>query len=131
MTDLDYSFTPAHELSLLVQTREVSPVDLVEHSLGRIAALNPTLNAFVELNEEHALSVAKEQATLLAEGNDIGPLAGLPLGVKDLENAAGFNTTNGSRLYRDNQVSFDDTHIARLKQAGAIVLGKTNNLGPQ
>ena len=69
---------------------------------------------------------AKALAERLAGGEAGGPLAGLPLGVKDLENAAGFVTTKGSRLYRDNRVDFDDAHVARLKAAGAIIVGKTN-----
>ena len=72
---------------------------------------------------EHARGLA---AARLAAGEEVGPLAGLPLGVKDLENAAGFVTTKGSRLYRDNRVDFDDAHVARLRAAGAIVVGKTN-----
>ena len=126
MPDLDLDFAPAHELAALIRSRELSPVDLMERSLGRIEERNPTLNAFVEVDAEGAMRQAEAVAARLAAGEEVGPLAGLPLGVKDLENAAGFVTTRGSRLYRDNRVDFDDAHVARLRAAGAIVVGKTN-----
>ena len=126
MPDPDLDFAPAHELAALIRSRELSPVDLMERSLGRIEELNPALNAFVEVDGEGAMRHAEAVAARLAAGEEVGPLAGLPLGVKDLENAAGFVTTKGSRLYRDNRVDFDDAHVARLRAAGAIVVGKTN-----
>ena len=122
----DLDFAPAHELAALVRARELSPVALMERSLARIEALNPGLNAFVETDPEGALREARALEARLAAGEEAGPFAGLPLGVKDLENAAGFVTTRGSRLYRDNRVDFDDALVARLKAAGAIVVGKTN-----
>ena len=122
----DFDFAPAHALGALVRSGEVSPVALMERSLARIGELNPLLNAFVEVDEEGALREAEALAERIEGGEDVGPFAGLPLGVKDLENASGFTTTKGSRLYRDNRVDFDDVLVARLKQAGAIVIGKTN-----
>ncbi len=124
--DPDLDFAPAHELAALVRAGQLSPVALMERSLARIDALNPTLNAFVEVDPEGALREARALQERLAAGEDPGPFAGLPLGVKDLENAAGFTTTKGSRLYRDNRADFDDVLVARLKAAGAIVVGKTN-----
>ena len=124
--DLDLDFAPAHELAALVRAGQLSPVALMERSLARIDALNPTLNAFVEVDPEGALREARALEERLAAGEDPGPFAGLPLGVKDLENAAGFTTTKGSRLYRENRADFDDVLVARLKAAGAIVVGKTN-----
>ncbi|MXZ88719.1 MAG: amidase, partial [Dehalococcoidia bacterium] len=124
--NLELDFAPAHELAALIRSRELSPVDLMERSLARIEERNPTLNAFVEVDAEGAMRQAEAVAARLAAGEEVGPLAGLPLGVKDLENAAGFVTTKGSRLYRDNRVDFDDAHVARLRAADAIVVGKTN-----
>ncbi len=126
MPDADLDFAHAHELAALVRTGELSPVALMERSLARIDELNPTLNAFVEVDADGAMRQAEALAERLAAGEEAGPFAGLPLGVKDLENAAGFVTTRGSRLYRDNRVDFDDALVARLKAAGAIVVGKTN-----
>ena len=126
MPDTDLDFAHAHELAALVRTGELSPVALMERSLARIDELNPTLNAFVEVDAEGAMRQAEVLAERLAGGEDVGPFAGLPLGVKDLENAAGFVTTRCSRLYRESRVDFDDALVARLKAAGAIVVGKTN-----
>lgn len=124
MTDLD--FASAEELSGLIRRRAISPTELLDHALLRIAALNPTLNAFVALDAEAARTEAARQTEQLARGEELGPLGGLPLGVKDLENAAGFPTTCGSRLFRDHYPEQDDVHVARLRAAGAIVVGKTN-----
>ena len=126
MDPSDFDFAPAHELGARVNSGEISPLALMERSLARIRELNPTLNAFVEVDEAGAREQAQAVTDRLARGDEVGPFAGLPLGVKDLENAAGFTTTRGSRLYRDNRVDFDDVLVARLKEAGAIVVGKTN-----
>ena len=122
----DLSFTPAETLAAAIRRRDLSPRELMEHTLRRIEALNPRFNAFVALDAERALAEADAQTERLARGEDLGPLGGLPLGVKDLENAAGFVTSFGSRAFRENRVQHDDYHVARLKRAGAIVLGKTN-----
>lgn len=124
MTDL--SFASATELAGLIRARQLSPVELMNHYLDRIEQLNPALNAFVELDARGAREEASQAAGRIARGEDLGPFAGLPFGVKDLENAAGFHTTSGSRLYRDNLATRDDVHVARLKAAGAICIGKTN-----
>jgi len=123
----DLNFLPATEVAALVRDRKVSPVDVVEASLARIAEVNPALNAFVQLDAESALAEARRQAEALAHGEDLGPLAGLPFGVKELENALGFRSTMASPLFADRWTDHDDIHVARLKAAGAIVLGKTNS----
>src|SRR5262245_20000723 len=122
----DLSFMPAHELARRVHRKELSPVEVVEASVRRIEAVNPKLNAFVCLRAEQALDEARDQAGRLARGDDPGPLAGLPFGVKDLEDAAGLPTTYGSLPFKDNIAAHDSIQVARLKAAGAIVLGKTN-----
>jgi len=122
----DLPFMPAHEIARRVHRKELSPVDVVEAALRRIEEVNPQLNAFVCLRAEDALAEARVQADRLARGNDPGPLAGLPFGVKDLEDAAGLPTTYGSLPFKGNLVDHDSVQVARLKAAGAIVLGKTN-----
>lgn len=122
----DVSFASAAALAGRIRAGDLSPLELMDHCLARIERLNPRLNAFVAIDAERARAEARAMADRIARGEDPGPLAGLPLGVKDLENAAGFPTTFGSRLYRDNVASFDDIHVQRLKEAGAIVVGKTN-----
>ena len=108
-----YSLT---ELAELIRKREVSPVEVVEAHLQRISTLNPKLNAIVTLNTE-----AIEQARL-AEGD----LCGLPITIKDTIDTAGLRTTSGSRVRADYVPVHDAPAVARLKAAGAIVLGKTN-----
>jgi Asp-tRNA(Asn)/Glu-tRNA(Gln) amidotransferase A subunit family amidase len=123
----ELSFLSAETLAGLIRRRALSPVELMEATLARIAALNPTLNAFVQLDPERGLAEARAQTERLAKGEDLGPLGGLPFGVKELENAAGFRTTAGSRLYRDRMAARDDVHVERLRRAGAICIGKTNS----
>ena len=125
MTDLN--FASIEELAALIRAKDLSPAELMEHTLARIEALNPRLNALVALDAERARAEAAAQTRRLAAGEELGPLGGIPLGVKDLENAAGFVTTRGSRLFRDSPPApEDDVHVARLRAAGAIVVGKTN-----
>jgi Asp-tRNA(Asn)/Glu-tRNA(Gln) amidotransferase A subunit family amidase len=110
-----------------VRTKQISPVELVEESLRKIEDSNPKLNAFVQVAGERALEDAKAMADRIAKGEDPGPLAGLPLGVKDLQHAKGFRTSFGSRLHLDDPAQGeDDWEVALLRKAGAIVVGKTN-----
>jgi len=118
---------PAEALAALVRQRQLSPVELMEATLARIAEVNPRLNAFVQLDAERGLAEARQQEARLARGEDLGPLGGLPFGVKELENAEGFRTTAGSRAYADRWADGDDVHVARLRAAGAICIGKTNS----
>jgi len=122
----DLAFLPAWQLADAVRRRELSPVTLVQSCLDRIGALNPAVNAFVAVRAEEALADARALERRLAAGEPGGPLAGLPLGVKDLEDVAGLPTTYGSRPFRDYRPAQDSVQVARLKAAGAIVVGKTN-----
>ena len=119
-------FSPAVEIADLIRLKDISPTELMEWTLDRIKDLNPRFNAIVALNEEMALAEASRQTELIANGHELGPFGGLPFAVKDLENANGFATTKGSRLYQDNIVDFDDVLVERLKRSGAILVGKTN-----
>ena len=122
----DLAFAPAHAIAAAVRRRELSPIAVTEAALERIARLNPTLNAFVALRPEGALADARALAERIARGEDPGPLAGVPFGVKDLEDLAGLPTTHGSVPFRDQKATRDSTQVARLRAAGAIALGKTN-----
>lgn len=125
MTDL--YFAPAHALAARVRSGELAPVELMEATLRRIEAENPKLNAFVSLfPPERLLAAAREIGDRLARGEHVGPLAGLPLGVKDLEDAAGLPNTHGSLLFKNHVAGTDTIQVERLKRAGAIVIGKTN-----
>ncbi|MCF3630393.1 amidase [Thalassospiraceae bacterium LMO-SO8] len=116
----------AVELRALIGARKLSPVELVESCLRRIAAVNGTVNAFVALDEDGALARARELEAEISQGRDPGPLAGLPVGIKDLVNVKGVRTTYGSLLFKDHVPDADDGQITRLRDAGAIILGKTN-----
>ena len=117
---------PAIELAKLIRSKDLSPVELVEASLRRIEAVNPTINAFVAMRPDGALAEAKALAEAIAAGKDPGPLAGIPIGVKDMEDTRGMVTSFGSIPYKNNLVKNDSVQVARLKAAGAIVIGKTN-----
>ncbi|MCF8052683.1 MAG: amidase [Desulfobacterales bacterium] len=119
-------FKTAHELAELVAKKEISPLELMEETLRRIEVVDPSLNAFCALDPETALAEAKAMTEAIARGKHPGPLAGIPLGVKDLEDAAGFVTSFGSIPFKDNLAAEDSVQVARLKAAGAIVVGKTN-----
>ncbi|MBK5101134.1 MAG: hypothetical protein JJE15_09115 [Desulfobacteraceae bacterium] len=121
-----FHYMSARELAKLIHSEDLSPTELMESTLRRIEALNPSLNAFVTLRAEKAMDEAKAMAKRIAAGEDPGPLAGIPIGVKDLEDTEGMVTSFGSIPYKDNMALQDSIQVSRLKAAGAIVVGKTN-----
>ena len=123
---MDLAFAPAHEIAAAVRGRDVSPVEVMDATLARIERVNPRLNAFVALRAEAAREEARALEGRIARGEDPGPLAGVPFGVKDLEDLAGLPTTHGSVPFRHHAAGRDSTQVARLRQAGAIAVGKTN-----
>ena len=98
----------------------------MESTIRRIEALNPSINAFVTLRAEKAMDEANAMAERMGKGEDPGPLAGIPIGVKDLEDVEDMITSFGSTPYKDNMALKDSIQVGRLKAAGAIVIGKTN-----
>jgi aspartyl-tRNA(Asn)/glutamyl-tRNA(Gln) amidotransferase subunit A len=116
----------AAELAMRVRAREVSATAVVRAALERIAERNPRLNAFVHVCAERALDEAGDLDGRIRGGADPGELAGVPVGVKDLEDVAGLPTTFGSLAFADNVARTDSVQVARLRAAGAIVVGKTN-----
>ncbi|MGQ0640861.1 MAG: amidase, partial [Gemmatimonadaceae bacterium] len=115
----------ASDLAHLVRTREISARELVQTTLAHIDRINPRLNAIVTLNP-HALDHAAAIDDRITRGEDVGPLAGLPVGIKDVTQVAGLRTTFGSPLYRDHVPDEDALVVQRLRTAGAVVIGKTN-----
>lgn len=127
MADLDFRRTTVTSLADAVRRREVSAHELVVHALERIEALDPAINAFVAVDTDRALAEAAAVDERIARGDDAGPLAGVPLAVKDAEDAAGFVTAYGSLTRVDRPpAARDSVHVARLRAAGCIVVGKTN-----
>ncbi|HET6976149.1 MAG TPA: amidase [Pyrinomonadaceae bacterium] len=113
------------ELAKLIRQREVSPVEVAEAHLERIERLNPGLNAIVTVAPD-VVERAKIAEAALLRGDEIGPLHGVPVTIKDTIDTAGLRTTSGSKLRADFVPVTDAPSVARLKAAGAIVLGKTN-----
>ena len=127
MTTLDFRTSSLDDLTRAVKAKELSARELTQHSLDRIEKLDPTYNAFVAVDADRALDEADAVDRKIAEGRDPGPLAGIPLGVKDLQNAVGYVTTHGSALHADDPpATADDPFVARLRAAGCVIVGKTN-----
>jgi amidase len=110
----------------MVRDRAISPVELVESHLKQIEAQNPRLNAFVRVLHGEARSAAKRAETAVMRGNSLGLLHGVPVTVKDSFDMAGLPTLCGSRFRMGHKADRDATAVARLRAAGAIILGKTN-----
>lgn len=121
-----YCYASAGELARLIAKKELSPVELMEATLERLSSVNGKLNAFIALQPEKAMAEARAMTEFMAQGGSPGPLAGVPVGVKDLEDVAGMITSFGSIPFKNNLQSLDSIQVARLRAAGAIVLGKTN-----
>lgn len=123
----DFRTVTVEALAAMVRDRALTAGAVTEHALGRIEVLNPQLNAFVALDADDARRQAAAVDERLDAGEDVGPLAGIPIGVKDLADAAGFVTTRGAMHLRDTPpVAADSTEVARMRGAGAVILGKTN-----
>lgn len=122
----DICFESARSLGIKIRERKLSVREVVEAHLGQIKQINPTVNAIVSLDEELALQAAVTADERLAAGKEVGPLHGLPIAIKDTHNAAGYLTTYGSPIFRENIATSDDIIVERLRAAGAIVIGKTN-----
>jgi len=115
-----------HELAPLIERREVSPVDVTRESLERIEALDDRLHAFITVRGEQAMEAARAAESDIAAGRYRGPLHGVPLGIKDNIAVGGWPTTNASALMTDFVTDYDATVVARLRKAGAIIVGKNN-----
>jgi len=124
--DDDLAFAPLAEVSRRIKARELTSAALTRLMLDRIARLNPTLNCFITVCADAAMAQAEALDRLLQSGLDLGPLHGVPVAVKDNMATAGVRTTAASRILADWVPDEDATVVQRLKQAGAVILGKTN-----
>jgi aspartyl-tRNA(Asn)/glutamyl-tRNA(Gln) amidotransferase subunit A len=132
MSDADLAFASIEEIAALFRKRKLSPVELTKLILDRIERLNPKLNAYITVTRELALTQAKKaEAELFASGarkglRDRGPLHGIPISLKDNIYTKGIRTTAGSKILSNFVPEQDAVVVANLKEAGAILLGKTN-----
>jgi amidase len=125
MPDASIPLLPATEIARRVRERELSPVEVLDACLARIDALNPALNAVVTPNPR-ARDEAAGLERRIAAGEDVGPLAGVPVGIKDVTQVGGVRTTFGSPLFAEHVPEEDALVVRRLRAAGAVIVGKTN-----
>jgi len=116
----------AVEMAAAVRARKISPVELVKAHLQRIELLNPKFNAYVSVDEERALTAARAAEAVLMHGDDVGALHGVPVSIKSSIDVAGLRCEAGTLLRAGHVPERDAVLVARLKSAGAIVLGTTN-----
>ena len=121
--------TPLHYLTIaqagsLIRSGSLSPVELAGAFLERIEALDPSLNSYITVTADLAMEQARRAEAELSAGHDRGPLHGIPIALKDLFDTAGVPTTSGSRIFADRVPAEDGTVTARLREAGAVLLGK-------
>ncbi|PYR82504.1 MAG: Asp-tRNA(Asn)/Glu-tRNA(Gln) amidotransferase GatCAB subunit A, partial [Acidobacteria bacterium] len=122
----DLPFLSISELSGLMRTRKISPVEVTSVMLERIEKLNPILNAYVTVTADLAMKSAQEAEREIQRGKWRGPLHGVPIALKDLFDTAGIKTTAGSALFKDRVPDRDAEVVTRLKAAGIVLLGKLN-----
>ena len=123
----DFRTMTVAALAATVRERDLTALAVTDHALERIEALNPILNAFVAVDGDDARSQAATIDERLDAGDDVGPLAGVPIGVKDLVDATGFHTSRGAMYTRnDAPATSDSTEVARMRAAGCVIVGKTN-----
>ena len=126
MNKQEIPFVSATELAELIRSREVSPVEAAEAYLERIAEVDGQLNSYITVCGDEALAAARVAEQEIAAGNYRGPMHGIPVAVKDQLNTQGIRTTGGSSILVDNMPDEDATAIAKLKEAGSVLLGKLN-----
>ena len=121
----DVAWLGAAEITALIRDRKISALEVMQSTLARAEKAQAALNCFITICAEKALRDAKAADEAVARGDELGPLHGVPLHVKDLVNTKGVRTTFASHIYADNVPSADAVSVARLKAAGAILMGKT------
>ena len=124
--DQELAFKTACELRGMIGAGEVSCVELTGLFIQRIEELNPVLNSYLALCPDEAMAAAHRAQELVQAGEEVGPLHGIPVSIKDLELTSGITTTLGSAMFRDRVPDMDSVVVERVKAAGAIILGKTN-----
>ncbi|HXG30456.1 MAG TPA: Asp-tRNA(Asn)/Glu-tRNA(Gln) amidotransferase subunit GatA [Thermodesulfobacteriota bacterium] len=123
---MELPFLTIREVSELIRKGEISPVELTESVLRRIEEVDGRLNSYITVLSDHALRSAREAEKTISSGRYIGPLHGVPIGLKDIFVMKGVRTTCGSKILEDFIPPYDATVTLRLKNAGAIIVGKNN-----
>ena len=121
----DLLLLPATRLRRKLLAREISSAELLAQTLARIEAINPRLNALIALDPDGARKAAAESDRRIAQG-EARPLEGLPVSIKDAFNVAGFTASVGAPALKDRRPEADAPAVARLRNAGAVILGKSN-----
>lgn len=126
MNQLDLCYLPATELAILIAEKQLSPVEVLQAFLERIVQVNPAINAVCTVAAEQAMMAAETAEAVVMRGEELAPLHGVPVAVKDLTLTAGIRTTFGSEIYSRFVPEEDAAVVQRLKAAGAIIFCKTN-----
>src|ERR1700688_1359260 len=121
----DPCFLSAGELRRQIGRKEISPLEITRAVLGRVERLQPLLNCFIEICADRALAEARDAERRIMAGDPLRGLEGIPFTVKDIVNTKDVRTTFGAIPYRDNVPDHDAVAVARLRAAGAILIGKT------
>jgi len=125
MADPALCYMPATEMARLIAAKTLSPVEVMEATLARVEAMEPSINAFATFRPEPALAAAREAEAAVARGDPLAPLHGVPVTIKDLAETEAVPTMKGSYILEHNVPNFSTALVTRLEQAGAISLGKT------
>ena len=126
MTVADFTRLGISDVVGLIRTGQLSPVELVQSCLDRIESFNPSLNVYLTVLADEALAAAKAAEQVVTTGDALGPLHGVPVALKDNCEVAGARLTGGTPFLKDNVATADADIVSRLRQAGAIILGKLN-----
>lgn len=124
--DDQLAYSSAADLLNLMRTKQVSPVEITQMYLNRIEKLDSQLNSFLFVDKNFSMKAAVAAERAIMKGEQLGPLHGLPIPIKDSQNTANIKTTSGSLMYKDRLPERDSAVVERVKNAGAIILGKTN-----
>ena len=122
----EIAFMGVKELQKHIRNKNLSPVEITKVFLERIQTLNPILNAFLTITAEYALNQAKICENSIMKNDSVGPLHGIPISIKDLEETKSIRTTFGSKAFDNYIPDYDSIVVERVKKAGGIILGKTN-----
>ena len=124
-TNEDLAYISATEVARLIKQGELTSMEVTQQAIDRANATQGTLNAFITICDDQAINAARSSDSAVSNGKELGPLHGVPFTVKDLINTRGVRTTMGSLIFDENFPQSDAVAVSRLKEAGAILIGKT------